>query len=148
MLYQKHLLSLVAQNYTNAMRDLLHAAWACDDSGDSENAVLCRRKSLLLYDKLPYAMEICDRVNRLLVRADMLRRSRQFSELIKEIPCIFAELWQSIPITQKYICNRYVSLEPEKVYAIFRFQKMLAERGDDGCHSVRELFPAQNQDAT
>ena len=79
------------------MESALHAAWACDDVDDKENADYCRELVLPdaqwlidYYDKKNG--EADDRKNdTLLIRADVLRRLGRFEQLIEEYENVFFE---------------------------------------------------------
>ena len=68
-------------NLEEEMFAYLHAAWACDDSNESEVAVLLRRRCETLLERL---MEKNESDDLKLIDADLLRRSGQFDELIKK----------------------------------------------------------------
>ena len=61
--------------------NLLHCAWDCDDKND-ENAVKMRKLALDQFDDLKYEDE--EKKNYLAIKANLLRRSRQFDQLIEE----------------------------------------------------------------
>ena len=79
--YRRYLIDAELGEFGNACNDAIHAAWACDDEGDTENAKTCRilaaslTKSLIRKDNEPTI---------LLMRADLLRRAEQFEQLLKE----------------------------------------------------------------
>ena len=50
--YRRYLIALREGNRKIAFSAILQAAWACDDAGDEENAVFCRRLALDLADLL------------------------------------------------------------------------------------------------
>lgn len=85
--YKRYLISVADQNIENAF----HAAWSCDDSGDEENAVLCRQAALEQLDLLIAAdkedKECGDEdpaETYRLIRMDLLRRTNQFARVIDE----------------------------------------------------------------
>ena len=53
--YQYHMINMADGNVQDAFFALLHAAWSCDDEDDAENAVLCRRKAMVLEDEVAEA---------------------------------------------------------------------------------------------
>ena len=57
------------------------ASWACDDCGDKENADHCRR---LAAEKMLPMIEADDNESLIVLRADMLRRSGAFAEVIAD----------------------------------------------------------------
>jgi hypothetical protein len=80
--YQHYLVSLLDGETQDAFNAALHAAWACDDSQDGENAVYCRN---LAINKLARLMEIKrNNENLTILKCDLLRRAGRFEELISE----------------------------------------------------------------
>lgn len=73
---------LIESSTENKFYALLHCAWACDDADDSQNACKIRRKSLDLIDFL--IENDIDRQNHELMKADLMRRSRMFDEVIQK----------------------------------------------------------------
>ncbi len=64
---------------------LLRAAWCCDDDGEAELARKLRKMSVEIIDSYFPKLDEGERKDTLrLIRADMLRRSRQFERLGKE----------------------------------------------------------------
>ena len=82
--YRQHLCAAEEGDLTQAADALLHAAWSCDDSGDDELAVLFRRKAVEFMDRELKELPEEKQEQRMVQRADLLRRSRQFSRLIDE----------------------------------------------------------------
>ena len=69
---------------------LLHAAWCCDDDGSADLAVRFRSRAAELMDERNKDFTGGDRETYQVLRADLLRRSRQFDRLIREygeFPC-------------------------------------------------------------
>ena len=99
--YKYYLISDKEGFADECMDSALHAAWACDDAGDKENADYCRE--LVLPDAewlIDYYEQnnkdddedLSDRKNRvLLIRADVLRRLGRFDQLIDEYKDVFFE---------------------------------------------------------
>ena len=81
--YQQYLISMQSKDTKTAFFALLHAAWACDDRRDEENAKNCRYTACLLAEQL-LSSERKNDENLSLIRADLLRRTGQFSRLIEE----------------------------------------------------------------
>lgn len=96
---------------------LLHAAWACDDAGDRENAIRCRRLALPLITEL-IEENPADREELILVKADVLRRAECFDEL-KEY------LAETLP--RDVLSERILS-----------FQSHLADKRDAACYTVSD----------
>ena len=81
--YQQFMISDQGKDTETAFYALLHAAWACDDRRDKENAKHCREMACSIAEKLLSSKHKKDE-NLSLLRADLLRRSGQFSRLIDE----------------------------------------------------------------
>lgn len=80
--YRYYLICTINDWHREAFYAALHAAWACDDAQDVDNAVYCRLKALEELDKFVANEE--ENETFLLMRADLLRRTGQFYLLIKE----------------------------------------------------------------
>ena len=50
--YKQHMIAMMEGNVKTAFFAVLHSAWACDDAGDYDSAVFCRKKALETLDKL------------------------------------------------------------------------------------------------
>lgn len=89
-LYQRAMLS--ASDPIAKYQNLLRAAWVCDDAGDTENAVLMRRKALVPLNEViakRIGFEIYhpleDHLAKLvLIKFDLLRRAELFEEFEAE----------------------------------------------------------------
>ena len=87
--FYRHYLISSQENNTAAFYAALHAAWACDDPQDVENATICRKLALAEMEKIPY-FEECEE-NRI-IKADLLRRAGMFQRVIDEFdPASFQE---------------------------------------------------------
>lgn len=107
--YRHHLILLKSDNIEEAFLALRNAAWVCDDMGDKENAVICRKKAIELIDRLSlesfgkfdinrcpsriikFLYNKCTKRKGLpyaeyldLVRLDMLRRTGDFERVTDE----------------------------------------------------------------
>ncbi|MBE6630616.1 MAG: DUF2225 domain-containing protein [Ruminococcaceae bacterium] len=107
----------------DAFRAALRAAWACDDVGDSENAVFCRKLALSLADRV-IASKHNDE-NLIIQKADLLRRSGQFDTLIRE----YADKTFSKPILNQIVA--------------FQIQK--AKEKDTGCYTVADVIDGEQE---
>ena len=117
--YKYYLICLKNGKPEDAFFAILHASWACDDAGDRENAVKCREKAADLAD--PVISEGTFHEESLMVmKADILRRSRQFDRLIDE--------YSSIRF-QDDLLNR-----------ILKFQIEKAKEEDDDCYRVENVL--------
>ena len=98
------------KNKEKAFFAVLHAAWACDDADDYDNANKCRTIALSLHPTLPQDE------NFRVMKMDLLRRSGQFEALSKE--------YSSVEFSQD-ILNQ-----------IAKFQLRKAAEGDRSCYTV------------
>ena len=80
--YQQYLICVLDGKTEDAFYAALHAAWACDDSHDRENAKFCRNLAL---EKIGTLLEgKRDHETFTLLKCDLLRRTGRFEELIAE----------------------------------------------------------------
>lgn len=92
---------------------LLHCAWACDDVNDEKNSLLMRNKCLDYIDFLKVSDDM------MLVKADLMRRSNHFDELVKEY---------STKSFENDIYNRICDFQIEK-----------ALKKDNGCYAIEDI---------
>ena len=130
--YKFHKISLLNGKTERAFSALLHAAWACDDSKDAENAARCRSAAIPLLDKTleeigsgrkgPKKNRREDdddkKDNLMLMKTDLLRRSGQFETLQSE-----------------YAARSFKNDIMNKILA---FQLAKAAEKDTGCYTVQE----------
>ena len=130
--YKFHKICLLNEKTEEAFFALLHAAWACDDSEDEENAARCRKAAIPLLDKVIEGIaageehpeeDDCEddsekKDNLLLMKTDLLRRSGQFETLLSE--------YASVSFTNG-IMNK-----------VLAFQLARAAEKDTACHTVEE----------
>lgn len=95
---------------------LLHCAWICDDAGDGL-AVEMRKMALKSIDKIDAKNDEKDNLK--LIKADLLRRSLQFDELI----CEFED----------------VTFEDELKNGAIAFQLELAAKKDSACYTIEDI---------
>lgn len=94
----------------------LHAAWVCDDNQEITNAIAMRKQCIILIDKL----SIHDSNETFLViKADLLRRSKQFDALNEEY---------ERRIFSKELLNKIIG-----------FQLKKAEEQDCQCYAVSDI---------
>lgn len=108
--YRQHLLE--AYNFEK-FHALLHCAWACDDRNDLENARLIRNRCLEILKNLDLDE------NLEIQKADILRRSGNFAQLIREY---------ENKTYSKDILNRIKDFQIEK-----------SRLEDDGCYTVSDV---------
>ncbi len=116
--YRYHKIKLMDQNDENAFNAVLYAAWACDDEKDDENAVLCRKKACQLVNNLLCGIQK-DNSSFLLMKADLLRRSGSFEQLLTE--------YQDMKFDDK-LPDQILSFELEK-----------ARQQDTACYRVSDV---------
>ena len=115
--YKQHMILLHDGDADGAFWAALHAAWASDDARDQKNAAACRLEALRILQGL-LDVSFPRNETMLLMKADLLRRSGQFSAVIRE----FGEL----------------SFSDELLEKIRAFQVKKAREEDDGCYTVRD----------
>ena len=78
--YKQALVAIEEGEILTACSAFLHAAWAADDVKDVKGAIICRCKALDLYETFDYKKD----ENQYVQRADLLRRTGRFEQLIDE----------------------------------------------------------------
>jgi len=109
--YRHYLIMMAEEQHEDAFDAALHAAWACDDKKDDANAVMMREKAIELSDKLLQADD-CDWKDTVrLIRADLLRRTGRFDELLEqyESVCFDGELQNTIIAFERELACRKCS---------------------------------------
>ncbi len=113
--YKSYLISKKINDRSAMFYDALHAAWACDDANDVDNAIVCRKLALEVIDELiQFEKEDFE-----LIKADLLRRSKQFDSLINEFS------------------NKQYSNEILNKILVFQLQK--AREKDTRCYRVNDV---------
>ncbi len=115
--YKRYILEREFGEISRSFDSLLRAAWACDDAGDKENAVHCRKEALKFLDIMISKDETNE--NLILQKADILRRSGMFEEVIKQYG------------------DKKFSGELLKNIASFQVEK--SKLKDDKCYTVRDV---------
>jgi len=118
----KAILDRESKEFAAATWAIIHAAWVCDDSDQTEEAMTCRRKAA---DTLQIAEEHNQRVAKpdavgTAILVDLLRRSGQFEQARKTI-----EARRSI-------------IADDMVAQILDFETDLLNRRDISCHTIAE----------
>jgi len=111
--YRHYLISKAENDYDSEFSSILHCAWACDDKYD-DLAVEMRKLALKSMEKIDYENDDLK-----LIRADLLRRSFQFDELIREF--------------------NDVTFEDNLKNEIIDFQLELAEKKDTACYAIDDI---------
>lgn len=78
--YKSALIAVADGDFDAAFSAFLNAARASDDSLDIEEAIICRKKAISVYDGMTDATN----EHRMVQRADLLRRAGEFDRLIAE----------------------------------------------------------------
>lgn len=108
--YRQHMIS---NNVKEKFYSLLYCAWACDDEYDEKNAVLMRNKCL---DEIDF-LDLDDDMK--IIKADLMRRSNRFDDVIREFSTISFE---------EDIYNRICDFQVEK-----------ALKRDNGCYKIEDV---------
>lgn len=130
--YRQGLIYHECNNVVREFISYLHAAWACDDAHEHENAVTCRLAALHVMDTASTPIYDAEATN-IIMRLDLLRRTRQFDKVLE---------------------YRDTKLETEFLQSLLDYEIVLAERQDPHCHTVEdaennteeELLLIANQD--
>ena len=80
--FRRYLLNLKENKGENAFYSVLHSAWVCDDVKDYKNAIYCRKLAIAELEKL--IEKEPGNENYLVLKADLMRRSELFEEVISE----------------------------------------------------------------
>ena len=104
---------MISDDNEEKFYSLLHCAWACDDVNDEKNSLLMRNKCLDYIDFLKASDDM------MLVKADLMRRSNHFDELVKEY---------STKSFENDIYNRICDFQIEK-----------ALKKDNGCYAIEDI---------
>ncbi len=115
--YKYYLINVTNNDHKAAFYAVLHTAWVCDDAEDVDNAIYCREKSLEELSK--FVVDNDEEETFLLMRADLLRRTRQFDLLIKEYE------------------GKMFSEELLNKIAVFQVEK--AKKRDTACYTVADV---------
>jgi len=83
--FRQYLLARKEGNLQTSFFALLHAAWACDDNNETYGAIRCRKLAITQLEQWMATPERnVDDAALLLMKADLLRRSRDFSAVIDQ----------------------------------------------------------------
>ncbi|WP_394808128.1 hypothetical protein [Nitrosomonas sp.] len=118
-------LSSMANNQVAAIGAYLKAAWVCDDLGTLEAvAIACRQQVLNSMNVLRGSggFYTDDLITDHVLRADLLRRSKQFDVAVQHISAL----------TKKKL--------PEVLLQILNFQARLCASKDDACYQVSDAM--------
>lgn len=124
--YRAYLIEKETGNDTEAFSLVQKAAWACDDIGDTENATMCRCKALELIDSV-IEKNAQDAEHYLAIKASMLRRTKQFNQLIYE-----------------FESKRFLN---EQIAEMIKFQIQKAKQADAKCYNIAHIEFEKKQKA-
>ena len=115
--YKYYMINLFDKNEEDAFYAVLHAAWACDDVTDYENAIYCRKLAINEIDKI-----IKNNYNETLKvqKADLLRRACLFETVIDEY--------------------KNLAFEDETLKKIILFQIDKSKEKDNNCYTVADVI--------
>ena len=111
-------ISLREANYARAFWDYLHAAWASDDKKDATWQIELRILALQMMEKFG-DQDMNDHYR--IIRADLLRKTRQFGRLLQEY--------------------EHVRLENDLLHKILQFQIVKAKNKDTATYTVKDVSP-------
>ena len=115
--YRQYKITLKEGKIKDAFFAALHAAWACDDDRDVTNAEKCRLLAIPLITKLIDEND-AEKENLILIKADLLRRTQRFNELIAEY--------------------RNIRFESDTLNKVIAFQIAKAQEMDAFCYRVAD----------
>jgi len=116
--YRYYMISKEDQNTEDAFFAVLHAAWACDDAYDHENAKRCRKLAVPLAAQM-IADDHENKQTLMLIKADVMRRAEAFDEVIEE----FSQ----------------VHFGEELLDRIMEFQINKAKEKDEDCYRIEDV---------
>lgn len=117
--YKQYLIENEKFEDIHAFFGLMHCAWACDDAKDWQNSKLARQTAIRTVNKIIKSKEK-DITDLIVMKADLLRRTCEFDQLIKEY--------------------ENFKLEDELLDKIIRFQVEKAHEKDSSCYTLREVL--------
>ena len=121
--YRSYMIKKMDGKLPDAYYAVLHAAWACDDEWDTENAIVCRLKALELLDQVDKRFKTPEDD---LVRLDLLRRTGQFEAVEREAAAL--------------------QFTDEKFRQVAAFQLEKARQKDTACYRMGKVFGIQEWD--
>ena len=119
LFYKRYMIYMQEGQKRGAFNSIHHAAWACDDCGDAENAKHCRRLAVRLVDDF-IDQEPRERRDTLkLIKLDLMRRAELFEQAHKE-----------------YSGTEF---EDELLRKILAFELQKIRKEDTGCYRVADV---------
>lgn len=114
---KKALICVQDHSYKEAVQSYLYAAWMLDDDNSEKQAKACRKAAVAVIDAHPAAFK--NDPNFKLLMADLLRRSGEFTMVVREYEGV---AYNSLLMT-----------------AIVLFEVSLAAKGDSAAHRADEI---------
>ena len=114
---RKALICVQDHSYKEAVQSYLYAAWMLDDDNSEKQAKACRKAAVAVIDGHPAAFK--NDPNFKLLMADLLRRSGEFTRVVREYEGV---AYNSLLMT-----------------AIVLFEVSLAAKGDSAAHRADEI---------
>ena len=120
----KAILEKVKNDFPRAIWTTIHAAWACDDSGNNESAKQCRIKAVeLIKNAVSRGQTISNEPGAdIALTVDLLRRSGQFDEALQMIE------------------RKETEIKNTTIRKILKFHRKLISRADDRCYAIDEAL--------
>lgn len=115
--YKYYMINLLDDNYEDAFYAILHAAWSCDDIGDKDKAIYCRKLAIVEIKKI---ISNTNNETLLIQKADLLRRAGLFNIVITEYSDLI--------------------FKDETLQKIATFQIKKAKQEDDSCYIVGDVI--------
>lgn len=116
--YRRYLIANEKNDLERSFHSLHHCIWKCDDAQDPLASDI-RRLAIEVADRLIEA-ESENKDTILLIKADFMRRTGQFDEMIREYKDIF--------------------LDDENMNRVIQYQIEKSIERDDGCYTTEEIF--------
>lgn len=120
----KAILDRESKDFAAATWALIHAAWACDDSIQTEPAERCRRRAAdMLVLAEAHNQRVADQIGAgTAILVDLLRRSGQMDD------------------ARKTIVERRAGIEEDTIVRVLNFQKLLIDKDDTSCRTIAEAL--------
>jgi len=116
--YKYYLIQTKKSDDVDSFFAILQCVWTCDDANDEENAKLTRQIAINIADKIIESGN--ERDNKFIVlKADLLRRSGEFDQLIEE--------YENLTLGDELLDN------------IIKFQVKKAYDKDNNCYTIEEV---------
>ena len=113
-----------SKDFAAATWALIHAAWACDDSDQPDQASVCRQKAAdMVAMAEEHGQQVADQEGAVTaIRVDLLRRSGQIEQ------------------ARQVIAARRGGITEDAIARILDFQTALLDKNDVSCHTIDEAL--------